>query len=623
MKARYSEKRKVVIKKYLTLMDGEEEFTIDVTEIRNCKPNKRMIIKKNYSLDTNSIIKVLDLGGVEAYLFIDEYGNLSLSRNNPREGFYNKKVSVRNHIFSIKHKGNSFVIYGVMLFRHWKYRLSEEELYFQAGDVKIPLQWRGIRFRGKLKGAQSFLSLYKAVIPAEALMNLEIHTPLLVGYEDQEGYELKKPIRYKIYHGGKGRYLSSKVITLKEKNTSLYLRQSVGNTVYITNRPINVTDYQEERKKLALSYYLAKLLPKKGVIMYEKEASKFEESASIVFQELVRRGCRDVFFVIDKNSSTRDRIPKDCEPYVIDKYSLKHYMLFFRAKAFVGTETPAHSLELRSSSRYVVKRLKDKSLSFVFLQHGVMYMVSLASAARKDARKGGLYPPNTRIVVSSKKEAEHFIEEGNYLPEDLYITGLPKFDEAVRHKGARRIVLMPTWRPWDYNLARVAPEESGYYRFVSSIAERIPEEYKEDFIILPHPLIKDAFVNTTLERYVTTGASYDDILKETDILITDYSSIAYDAFNRGAKVIFCWEEMECCMRQYRGYLKLNEENVFGDVSRSYEDIPELIRGNYLLPQKPEYLERFKALVEYNDGNNTARVIDALSKDKIVRIPKKH
>ena len=180
---------------------------------------------------------------------------------------------------------------------------------------------------------------------------------------------------------------------------------------------------------------------------------------------------------------------------------------------------------------------------------------------------------------------------------------------------------MPTWRPWDYNLARISPEESGYFRFVSSIAERIPEEYKDNLVILPHPLIKDAFVNTTLERYVTTEGSYDDILKETELLITDYSSIAYDAFYRGAKVIFCWEEMEYCMEQYGGYLKLNEENVFGDVSRNYEDIPELIRSNYLLPQRPEYLERFKSLVEFHDGKNTARLIEALSKDNIVKIPK--
>jgi hypothetical protein len=41
-------------------------------------------------------------------------------------------------------------------------------------------------------------------------------------------------------------------------------------------------------------------------------------------------------------------------------------------------------------------------------------------------------PVNTKIVVSSKEEANHFINYGYYAPDDLYITGLPKYDRNIK-----------------------------------------------------------------------------------------------------------------------------------------------------------------------------------------------
>ena len=49
---------------------------------------------------------------------------------------------------------------------------------------------------------------------------------------------------------------------------------------------------------------------------------------------------------------------------------------------------------------------------------------------------------------------------------------------------------------------------------------------------------------------------YDDILKHTKLLITDYSSIAYDAFYRGCNVIFYWEELQECLEAYGPSTKL-------------------------------------------------------------------
>ena len=83
-----------------------------------------------------------------------------------------------------------------------------------------------------------------------------------------------------------------------------------------------------------------------------------------------------------------------------------------------------------------------------------------------------------------------------------------------------------------------------------------------------------------MEKMIPKIISYDKILEETALLITDYSSIAYSAFYRGANVIFAWEELEECMEKYESHLMLNKDNVFGDVSYKFSDINRLIGESY-------------------------------------------
>ena len=65
-------------------------------------------------------------------------------------------------------------------------------------------------------------------------------------------------------------------------------------------------------------------------------------------------------------------------------------------------------------------------------------MVSLDSKSRSFFRKGEMIPDGSKIVVSSKKEADHFVELANYDYKDLYITGLPKYDRNKRNKNIIR-----------------------------------------------------------------------------------------------------------------------------------------------------------------------------------------
>ena len=142
----------------------------------------------------------------------------------------------------------------------------------------------------------------------------------------------------------------------------------------------------------------------------------------------------------DRDYPHRSAIAEKYRKNIVDKASFKHYFLFFKAKTFLGSEALVHAIDLRVANRYALKKLASRKINYVFLQHGVMYMVSLDSESRrffKPLKTDGKY----RVVVSSPKEAQHFIELGHYDPEMLYVCGLPKFDRNTWREDADKMCI--------------------------------------------------------------------------------------------------------------------------------------------------------------------------------------
>jgi CDP-glycerol glycerophosphotransferase (TagB/SpsB family) len=412
----------------------------------------------------------------------------------------------------------------------------------------------------------------------------------------------------------------------KKTNTVAIFRQSKGNRLNVYVRSWIKSDLFVERIRQDLAYCISMLWhskkAKKLVLLYEKNSSKYEESASVTFEKLIDSGYKYAYFIIDKDYEFIDKIPEKYRDFIIYKYSFKHYLYFFKAKTFIGTEQPVHAIDLKTFNVFALKKISNKNINYVFLQHGVMYMVSLDSESRymfKRKALNGKY----RVVVSSQNEADHFTQLGRHYPEDLYITGLPKFDRNELSDSADKIVIMPTWRPWEINMARDDFVQTPYFKMVMKIYNNVPDNLKDKVIILPHPLIVNELKHlpeSILDKIVV-DSRYDDILKQARVLITDYSSIAYDAFYRGTRVIFYWEEKDYCMSQYGKTTKLmlNEQNVYGDYFCNTDGLSKSIEQNYYNEQSEEYKQRYSQIVEFHDGKNTDRLIKALQKDGIIKL----
>lgn len=523
-----------------------------------------------------------------------------------------------NNIVNIKLK-NIITKFNIFLIGFISIRDKQEEIDRNELKLKINDNYYNINFPFKriknIRGIAILSNFYIVKIPINSIITENIHNkPFFVYGEGEE--ERKFSLRYSVL-GRKGRYLNNRVKIFNNINTTIYIRQSVKNRLIITVREINKTDYFKERVKINIACFISKIIPHKKILMYEKHSERYEESASIVYERLIDEGYKNVYYIIDKNCVETEKIKEKYRKKFIFKYTFKHYLAFFSAKALIGTESPGHAIDLRVANKHAARRIYKGNFKYVFLQHGVMYMVSLDSNGRSFFRKDGGMPKNSKIVVSSEIEAKHFTDLAGFTREDLYVTGLPKYDRNKLNKEADKIVIMLTWRPWEYNLVRNDIKDAPYYKLVNKIIDSIPENLKEKIILMPHPLVLEGLKKSELSKYILKDFVYNEVLKNAKILITDYSSIAYDAFYRGSNVIFYWEEKDYCMEQYGGHLMLNEKNAFGPICYNSNELQKVVEEQYNIKQKEQYISKYRKIVEFNDNKNTGRLIEHLKKDGII------
>lgn len=497
--------------------------------------------------------------------------------------------------------------------------IRERTLFqYPTRDLKLYLENRLVDSEIKLK-SNGFIVKFK--LSFNDLVNLPAQNKLYLQYINKQNIGFKKDIYFTARRFVNNEYLKSQIMNIDGK-TSFYLRQSLKNRIYLTVRLHNRTDSFIENLKINIAYYISFLFKHKNVyLLYEKDSARYEESASVVYEKLIDMNYKQAYFILERSYPDINKINSKYRKHIIYKYTFKHYLYFFISRVFLGSELMVHAMELRIMNKHVLRKIYSTDIHNVFLQHGVMYMVSLDSASRKyfNPKKDG--KGKFRVVTSSNEEARHFVELGGYNPEQIIVCGLPKYDRNILYPTADKIVIMPTWRVWEYNQATTDFSSTPYYKMLERIVSGIKEKYLDRLIILPHPLFYKAAMNNefSLKKYMRFNVKYDELLRQTKVLITDYSSIAYDAFYRGSRVIFYWEELEQCLENYgeNTKLMLNENNVFGDICYCKEDVSQVIDDNYDNPQKEVYKERYNHLVEFHDGKNTERLIEQLKQEKII------
>lgn len=319
------------------------------------------------------------------------------------------------------------------------------------------------------------------------------------------------------------------------------------------------------------------------------------------------------YYVLRKESddfNTMKKISKN----IVEFGSLKHKLLFLYAQkhisAFVNEEY---------RNPFYEPGVFDQRRSFSGLSTTQRYFLQHGPTLGNVTRSLKKYNTNLSLILcSSKLERDSFFQwEYNFSKDIIHILGMPRYDNLTSDTK-KQIVFMPTWRG---NLkSEAALFNSDFYKSLNDFINNddlhtFLKEKDYKFVLKPHPeLLKyldDMQLNENI--IVSLDDSYQDLFRDSSILITDYSSVAFDFAYLKKPVIYYQPNDDYPYE--KGYF-IFEEMGFGDVILKEKDTVDKIK-NYInngCIMEDKYIERVNTFFEYNDKNNSKRTYEWIYND---------
>ena len=319
----------------------------------------------------------------------------------------------------------------------------------------------------------------------------------------------------------------------------------------------------------------------------------------------------DKYFTVNEDSSDFKRLSnlKNLLPF----YSFKQRINYLFAEKIISSHPDENILNPfynKNDTSYAGLINSDK----IFLQHGVT-KDNVSSWLHK-------YDKNLSLITTvSDTERDSFLDEGyNYSPEIIQTLGFARFDNLNKKENlSKQIVIMPSWRENLYEMTPNYIKESEYFKHINSLINNdqlieICKKYGFKIIFKPHPLVYEFIELFDTNDYVTVDndSTYQDLFKNSDLLITDYSSVAFDFSYMKKPVIYYQYAKDYNFEE--GYFKY-ETMGFGEVIEKENELISLIEEylkNYC-EMKKLYKKRVDTFYKYNDKNNCKRIYDYILK----------
>lgn len=355
-----------------------------------------------------------------------------------------------------------------------------------------------------------------------------------------------------------------------------------------------------------------------------------EDNAETLYQYAVRQKTPGVkmYFVVEKDTPDYERIRQYGKVVAYD--TLRYRLLIALCDKIITSQT---FFSYRNTFYYRTPLLKDLfRFRYVYLQHGII----------KDNHSNTLAHYKTdlsMLITSAQKEYDSLMAEDYQLtPEIVKLTGLARHDKLSREKkpGANKILIAPTWRKypegdWDESIQgyRYWPGfvNSAFYRFFNGLVTnpRVLEALAEkgyEIEIQMHPRLWQQRFDFTESEHVKIESDKKDVeeeTRETLLLLTDYSSVAFDYAFTDTPVIYAQFDKEAFYSHHayaRGYFDF-ERDGFGPVCYNFESTVEtlvrLIENDCRMDE--EYQRRINEFFAYRDGKNCERIYQELLRQK--------
>lgn len=197
---------------------------------------------------------------------------------------------------------------------------------------------------------------------------------------------------------------------------------------------------------------------------------------------------------------------------------------------------------------------------------------------------------------------------------------------------------MPTWRKsLAGELIRKSSKRVKNPEFINSLfcemwggflrseqLRKTTEDYGYSIIFLPHPNLTDYLSELAIPDYIQVGdltsCSIQEIFKDADLLITDYSSVAFDvAYMKKPIIYFQFDSAtffseHSYSKGYYDYEELGFGPVVGDIDTLNAEFKNTLANKSILT--PFYDKRIKSFFPYDDHNNSSRLFNRLKNEGV-------
>lgn len=329
----------------------------------------------------------------------------------------------------------------------------------------------------------------------------------------------------------------------------------------------------------------------------------------------------NVYYIIDKNKSVDyDRVKGLGN--IVQYKSYKHKILFILSENLISTH--ANTIIPWNKCKYnyfkIIYSWILKNKKYIFLQHGII-KDNLSNVLGKSKTGFDLF------ICGADPEFRYINDSFGYSKNEVVYTGLARFDDLHDFKTKKYILLMPTWRVYLNKLEEDFINSDYYNTYQSLISSSelisILDRFDYHLIFYPHYEIqkhKDKF-NIVNDRIIFADKeTYDvqQLLKESKLLVTDYSSVFFDfAYMKKPTVFYQFDKNLFFENHYqKGYFDYTIDG-FGPVVDIEDECIKHIEKYFLTKFKLDgkYEDRVNRFFKLRDKENCKRIYDEICKLK--------
>lgn len=349
----------------------------------------------------------------------------------------------------------------------------------------------------------------------------------------------------------------------------------------------------------------------------------FVDNSRAMYEYLRAKKDIEQYWVLNENSVAKNQIQDE----VLIKGSVKSYLYFMNCEVAMFSHSISADIVPYLFVVPFINKFHYKTLK-VFLNHGTVgFKVRKAMNEKTEKIAEKLVKSYDINIADSEFEKDVKIKKWWNVPkETVFITGYPRYDKLYNAKVENQeIFFMPTWRNW-VRAEEENFENTKYFENIIGLMKneklnKFLEEKNVKFNVYIHQLMHkylDKFSNSN-SKNVKLLSKDADITKElikSKMLITDYSSVAYDSLYLNDPIIFFQFDKDEYEKKVGSYVDL-ENDLFGEtaynIDECVEKIIKIVNNNYKYDEKlNEKISKLREkFILYTDKENCKRVYELI------------